>query len=298
MASGVLKSSFIAARNAAGRRRLPVEIAGRQVQAVERGVEAPQGAARVVEIRIAEIDRAAVVRAQHEEAERLAVVSLQHVADREEVSERLRHLLVVDRQVSVVQPVVDERPAVRRLALRDLVLMVRELEVDAPAVDVEVLTEQRLAHRRAFDVPARTARAIDAVPFRVVRFRRLRRLPEHEVERILLAVEHGDALAGTKLVDRLARKLAVAGELAHRVVDVAAVGAIGQPLRLRACRSSSACPRHVRSRAARGSAVRCRARRGRRAWPRSSLPSVRRIGMPRSSARRMILSSMSVMLRT
>ena len=44
--------------------------------AVERGVQAPQRAARVVEVRVAEVERAAVVRAQHEEAQRLAVVAL------------------------------------------------------------------------------------------------------------------------------------------------------------------------------------------------------------------------------
>jgi hypothetical protein len=82
------------------------------------------------------------VRAQHEEAQRLAVVGLQHVGDGEEVAQRLGHLLVVDVEEAVVHPHVDEAVAVGTLALRDLVLVVRELQVHAAAVDVEVLTQQ------------------------------------------------------------------------------------------------------------------------------------------------------------
>ena len=97
------------------------------------------------------------------------------------------------------------------------------------------LAEQRLAHRRALDVPARPAGAVGARPLGVFGLARLRRLPQHEVERVLLAVEHGDALAGAQLVDRLARELAVAGELAHREVHVAA----------RACDSRGPCASSV-----------------------------------------------------
>jgi hypothetical protein len=42
-----------------------------------------------------------------------------------------------------------------------------------------------------------------------------------KVERVFLAVLHRHALAGAQLVQRLARQLAVARELAHRVVHVA-----------------------------------------------------------------------------
>ena len=100
----------------------------------------------------------------------------------------------------------------RAFALRDLVLVVRELQVHAAAVDVEVLAEQRAAHRRALDVPAGAAGAEGAVPLGVVGLVGLGGLPQHEVERVVLAVEHRDALAGTQLVERLARQLAVAGE--------------------------------------------------------------------------------------
>ena len=83
---------------------------------------------------------------------------LQHVADGEEVAQRLGHLLVVDVQEAVVHPVLTNGAAAGAFALRDLVLVVRELQVHAAAVDVEGLAEQRAAHRRALDVPARAAR--------------------------------------------------------------------------------------------------------------------------------------------
>ena len=216
-----------------GARLAPVDL-GRPVERhrVERGVEPAQRAPRVVEAGVAEVERAAVVRPDHEEADRLAVVALQHVADGEEVAERLRHLLVVDVEQPVVHPDVGERAAARAFALRDLVLVVRELQVLAAAVDVEVLAEERLAHRRALDVPARAAEAVRARPLGVVGLALLGRLPHHEVERILLAVEDGDALAGAQLVDRLARELAVAGELANGEVDVAVRAPVAEALLL------------------------------------------------------------------
>src|ERR1041385_1308212 len=99
------------------------------------------------------------MRAQQEEAHYLGVEVLEHVAYDEEVAERLRHLLVVDTEEAVVHPVIHEALAGRALGLRDLVLVVRELEVHAAAVDVEVLAEQRAAHGRAFDMPAGAALA-------------------------------------------------------------------------------------------------------------------------------------------
>ena len=56
----------------------------------------------------------------------------------------------------------------------------------------------------------------------------LRLLPQHEVEGILLAEVDLHALAGAQVVERLARELAVAGKLAHRVIDVAVRRAVGE----------------------------------------------------------------------
>ena len=59
--------------------------------------------------------------------------------------------------------------------------------------------EQLLRHRRALDVPARAAAPPRRVPRGVLAL--LMRLPEREVERVLLAVGPLDALALVHLVD-------------------------------------------------------------------------------------------------
>jgi hypothetical protein len=139
MAPGVLKSSSIAALKAAARGSAQ-SMAGRSAhltRRLQRGVQALERGARVFQQRVAEVERAAVVRAQHEEAHRLAVELLQHVGDGEEVAQALGHLLVVDVQEAVVHPGLHKGRAAGPFALRDLVLMVRELQVHAAAVDVE-----------------------------------------------------------------------------------------------------------------------------------------------------------------
>ena len=75
-----------------------------------------------------------------------------------EIAERLRHLLAFDLQEAVVHPEIRHRRGVEGAArLRDLVLVMREHEIDAAAVDVEGLAEMLPRHRRAFDVPAGAA---------------------------------------------------------------------------------------------------------------------------------------------
>ena len=66
-----------------------------------------------------------------------------------------------------MHPVAGERRAfMGAAALGDLVLVVREDQVEAAAVDVDRLAEMRLDHRRAFDVPAGPAPAPGASPSR------------------------------------------------------------------------------------------------------------------------------------
>ncbi len=202
---------------------------GRRHQA-ERGVEAAQRGAGVVQMRVAVVQGAAVVRTHDEEAHGFRVVLGQHVADGEEVAERLAHLLVVHAHEAVVDPELRQRLAGGAFALGDLVLVVRELQVGSAAVDVEALAQRGAAHGRAFDVPAGTSGAEGTVPLGLGRLLGLGGFPQHEVKRIVLALQHGHALAGAQLVQRLARKLAVARELAHRVVHVAAAALVGQAL--------------------------------------------------------------------
>ena len=156
---------------------------------------------------------------EQEESDDFSVVLFKYISDREEVALRLGHLLVVDRDVSVVHPVVGELDSVVRLTLSDLVLVVRELEVLAACVDVKRIAEVLSAHRRALDVPARTAHAPGRLPCDLVFF--FSGLPESEVERILFLFFYHDAGSGFEVIDVLTRKFSVVLELSCAVVNVA-----------------------------------------------------------------------------
>src|SRR5688500_4249814 len=120
------------------------------------------------------------------------------LARREEVAERLRHLLVVDVEEAVVHPDLGELPAGGAAGLRDLVLVMRELEVESAAMDVEMIAELLRRHRGALDVPAGSSFA----PRRRPRgFAGLRGLPQHEVERVALRFVHFDARARAQVVE-------------------------------------------------------------------------------------------------
>ena len=124
---------------------------------LERRIQPAQRMPRIVKMHVRIVERAAVVGTQNEEAHDFGVVLLQDFTDAEEIAERLGHLFVVDANETVVHPVIDETALVRAFRLGDLVLVVRELQVLTAAVDVEVLAEQIGTHRRALDVPPRTA---------------------------------------------------------------------------------------------------------------------------------------------
>src|SRR5205085_7089678 len=125
-----------------------------------------------------------------------------------DVAERLRHLDAVDGQHLVVHPDPREGMArMRALALRNLVLVVRENEIEPAAMDVEGLAELGLAHRRAFDMPARPAAAPRAVPTGLVGGGGL---PQHKIAGIALVGRDLDPRASDHLVAAAARELAVA----------------------------------------------------------------------------------------
>ena len=80
-------------------------------------------------------------------------------ADRNEVFERLGHLQAVDVQVPTVQEIVDPLLALeQRLRLRNLVIVVREAEIDPARVDIDRAASDAAqhvaAHGSALDVPA------------------------------------------------------------------------------------------------------------------------------------------------
>jgi len=167
-----------------------------------------------------------------EKAQRFGLVALQHLADGEKVAQALGHFFFIDAHKAVVHPKARQGLAAGAFALGNFVFVVRKLQVGTAAVDVERLAQQRAAHGRALDVPARPPGAVRAGPLHFGGLVGLGRFPEHEVERVALVVGHGHALAGAQLVEALARELAVASKGAHGVVHVAVRGAVGQPLLL------------------------------------------------------------------
>src|SRR4051812_33181243 len=86
---------------------------------------------------------------------------------------------------AVVQPIASERLTGIGLRLRQLVLMVRKLQIEAAAMDIERLAQEFHAHRRAFDVPAGPARSPRAVPLWLAR---LGGFPQGEIAGVALLV--------------------------------------------------------------------------------------------------------------
>src|SRR5262245_16042018 len=122
---------------------------------------------RLVETYHGPVERLAILGLQHRESDCLArpgvtLPAREQLVHSDEVAEALRHLLSFDLEEAVMHPHLrHDRRAEGAARLRDLVLVVREDEVDAAAVNVEGLAEMGSRHRRALDVPARTPRHRD-----------------------------------------------------------------------------------------------------------------------------------------
>src|SRR5689334_23916994 len=101
-----------------------------------------------------------------------------------------------------VNPVTNELFARRAFALRDLVFVMRKNEIDAAGVNIETLAEILHRHRRALDMPARTAASDVSVPrrFGVARWF----FPQGEVARVFFLILVG--------IDAFARASDVTGE--------------------------------------------------------------------------------------
>ena len=132
---------------------------------------------------VAEVDRLTPGPVHEEQQDGFTSPLLDRVAEGDDVAERLRHLLAGQLEQPVVHPHARELAACAP-RLGELVLVVREDQVDPAAVDLEDRTEKLLGHRRAFDVPARAPwpprRLPDGVLALLVRF------PERKVARVLL----------------------------------------------------------------------------------------------------------------
>ena len=129
-------------------------------------------------------------------------------------------------QVAPVHPDRDHLVADRALALRDLVLVVGEPEVDAPGVDVEAFAQVLHRHRRALDVPSGEPLAPRRVPLHQPA--RPGGLPQGEVGRgPLAAVGLEVPVARAEVVERVPAELPVAGERRDVVVHAAGVHHVG-----------------------------------------------------------------------
>ncbi len=107
---------------------------------------------------------------------------------------------------AVVHPVLRERLPVARFRLRDFVFVMWKEQIEPAAVNVERLPEVLHAHRRAFDMPARTTGSPGAVPCRLAR---PGSLPHGEVGRVAFAVAGFDASSRQHFVDASPAQFAV-----------------------------------------------------------------------------------------
>jgi len=109
-----------------------------------------------------------------------------------------------------VDPAVDEGLVVRPFTLGDFVFVMGKDQVLAAAMDIEGVAEIFSTHRRALDMPARSARTPGAVPGR---FARLRPLPQDEVHRVSFLLVDRNPRPGLHVVEVAVGELAVPGKL-------------------------------------------------------------------------------------
>src|SRR5512139_542343 len=101
---------------------------------------------------------------EKEEPDDLRMPAFYDLFDGEDISKRLGHLLLVDVDEPVVDPVPGKGLSCGGLGLGDFILMVGEDEVSSASMDVEGFTEVFLAHHGALDVPAGPSLAPWALP--------------------------------------------------------------------------------------------------------------------------------------
>ena len=166
-------------------------------------------------------ERRAVVRREQEIAHLDRVVAGEDRLEGGEVLGRVGHFFATAQDDQArVRPVPRKRHlAGQRLALGDLVFVVREDQVGAAAVDVDLVAERLADHGRALDVPAGAAATPRARPRRLA-FAGV--LPQREVARVAFAglelFARGDELA----VQVAVAQFAVVGKRRDVEVHVAA----------------------------------------------------------------------------
>ena len=96
---------------------------------------------------------------KHEETKNLKIILFTDVSDSKEIAGRFGHLFIINIQKCVVHPVFCKRLVIGSLRLSDLVLMVREDQILAACMDIDLISKILLAHDRALNMPAGTSLA-------------------------------------------------------------------------------------------------------------------------------------------
>ena len=123
--------------------------------------------------------------------------NLQHVGDREHVAQGLRHFLTGHGDPVVVHPVVGKL-VTSCMGLGNLVLVVRELQIEAAAVNIKLAAQVVGGHSRALQVPAGAAPTPRGGPGRLAR---LGGLPQRKILRA--ALTFGFRLALLHILDAI-----------------------------------------------------------------------------------------------
>src|SRR5699024_7011471 len=96
------------------------------------------------------------------------------------------------------------------MRLRKFILMMREPQIQAAAVDIELVTQILGRHGRTFQMPSRATTPPGRLPRSGPRLNILVALPEREIARITFAFCRG-VFGGLHVVETLVRQFAVIG---------------------------------------------------------------------------------------
>src|SRR6266568_7144920 len=108
-----------------------------------------------------------------------------HILNRDEIPERLVHLLPLDTQQARVKPITRQRLLPRQtLRLRDLGLMMRKDEIRTTTMNIIRWPNIRQRNRSILDMPSRPPLSPRTIPEYLARFLAL---PQSKVSRMLLA---------------------------------------------------------------------------------------------------------------
>ena len=108
-----------------------------------------------------------------------------HLRRRNRITDRLRHLLTLKGDHAVMHPEV-RKIITGSSRLRQLILMVRETQIQTATVNIETRTQILTRHRRALQMPARTAATPRRLPRSSQRLALLIALPQGKITRVTL----------------------------------------------------------------------------------------------------------------